>query len=317
MLSRVLSAAREGAGSTGSRWASATTRRCSRRGRAARLVWTVDEQVEGTHFRRDLVSWHDVGWRSFMAAASDVAAMGAEPWCALSALVVPDDVDDAALEQLARGQQAAAHAVGAPVVGGNLARGARAVDRDDPPRDVRARGPAWRRDAGRRALDGGPRRARRGGAARARRGKGRSRAPAGSHRRLADAAGARGRGARDGARRARRDRRVRRSRVRRRPHGRGERRRAPSSTRARFWPTRSSQARPPSLGASALDLALYGGEDYALVVASPVAVDGFRRIGEVTEGSGVALRGANGQRPIEPRGFDHFTSGKPREASGS
>jgi thiamine-monophosphate kinase len=71
------------------------------------------------------------------------------------------------------------------------------------------------------------------------------------------------------------------------------------------------------LGASALDLALHGGEDYALVVASPVAVDGFRRIGEVTEGSGVALRGANGQRPIEPRGFDHFTSGRPREASGS
>ena len=31
-----------------------------------RLVWTVDEQVEGTHFRRDLLSWHDVGWRSFM-----------------------------------------------------------------------------------------------------------------------------------------------------------------------------------------------------------------------------------------------------------
>ena len=72
-----------------------------------------------------------------------------------------------------------------------------------------------------------------------------------------------------------------------------------------------------ALGASALDLALHGGEDYALVVASPVAVDGFRRIGEVTQGRGVSLRGANGQRPIEPGGFDHFTSGRPREASGS
>src|SRR5271170_1311217 len=81
-----------------------------------RLVWTIDEQVEGTHFRRDLASWRDVGWRSFMAAASDVAAMGATPWCALSAVVVPDDVDDAALEALASGQRAAAQDVGAPVV---------------------------------------------------------------------------------------------------------------------------------------------------------------------------------------------------------
>src|SRR5580693_1054439 len=74
----------------------------------SQLVWTVDEQVEGLHFRRDFLSWRDIGWRSFMAAASDVAAMGAAPWCALSALVVPDDVDDAALEQIALGQRAAA-----------------------------------------------------------------------------------------------------------------------------------------------------------------------------------------------------------------
>jgi thiamine-monophosphate kinase len=69
-----------------------------------------------------------------------------------------------------------------------------------------------------------------------------------------------------------------------------------------------------ALGASALDLALHGGEDYALVVASPVAIEGFRRIGEITAGGGVILRGPNGAREIEPRGFDHFTSGKPTEA---
>ena len=33
----------------------------------AALVWTIDAQVEGTHFRRAWVSWEDVGWRSFMA----------------------------------------------------------------------------------------------------------------------------------------------------------------------------------------------------------------------------------------------------------
>lgn len=87
------------------------------------LVWTVDAQVEGTHFRREWASWEDVGWRSFMAAASDVAAMGAAPVAALSSLVLAPSVDDAALEALARGQRAAADACGMPVVGGNLARG--------------------------------------------------------------------------------------------------------------------------------------------------------------------------------------------------
>src|SRR4051812_46191324 len=82
------------------------------------LVWTVDAQVEGVHFRRDLASWEDAGWRSFMAAASDLAAMGAEGWCALSALILPRSLDDEALDAIARGQADAAREVEAPVVGG-------------------------------------------------------------------------------------------------------------------------------------------------------------------------------------------------------
>ena len=88
------------------------------------LVWTVDASVEGTHFDAAWLSWEDVGWRSFMAASSDLAAMGAEPVAALSSLVLAPSFDDAALAALARGQAAASRAVGAPVVGGNLARGA-------------------------------------------------------------------------------------------------------------------------------------------------------------------------------------------------
>ncbi|MCL2451003.1 MAG: AIR synthase related protein, partial [Polyangiaceae bacterium] len=93
------------------------------RSRGGRLVWTIDAQVEGSHFARDLVGWRDVGWRSYMAAASDVAAMGGEAWCALSALTLSDDVDDDAVEQIVAGQGEAAAAAGAPIVGGNLARG--------------------------------------------------------------------------------------------------------------------------------------------------------------------------------------------------
>lgn len=87
------------------------------------LVWTVDAQVEGTHFLMPWVSWHDIGFRSFMAAASDLAAMGAHPLAALSSLVLTPAVDDAALDAMATGQAAAARVVGAPIVGGNLARG--------------------------------------------------------------------------------------------------------------------------------------------------------------------------------------------------
>lgn len=92
-------------------------------GASGSLVWTVDAQVDGTHFRTDWVSWEDVGWRSFMAAASNLAAMGADPVAALSSLVLAPSVDDEALDALVRGQAAAADAIGAPVVGGNLARG--------------------------------------------------------------------------------------------------------------------------------------------------------------------------------------------------
>jgi thiamine-monophosphate kinase len=61
-----------------------------------------------------------------------------------------------------------------------------------------------------------------------------------------------------------------------------------------------------ALGVDAIDLALYGGEDYALAIASPVPVAGYRWIGDVVEGAGLALRRADGEHAIEPRGYDHF-----------
>lgn len=88
-----------------------------------KLLWTIDDQVEGTHFRRDLLSLEDLGYRATMAAASDVAAMGGAPWCILGALVLPASLRDDELEELTRGQKLAADELGAPIVGGNLARG--------------------------------------------------------------------------------------------------------------------------------------------------------------------------------------------------
>ena len=89
----------------------------------ASQILTVDAMVEGVHFRRAWASWADLGRRAFVAAASDVAAMGGRGRCALVALVLPDSIDDEALMELTKGIAAAADECKAPVVGGNLAKG--------------------------------------------------------------------------------------------------------------------------------------------------------------------------------------------------
>ncbi len=88
----------------------------------ARLVVTVDASVEGTHFRRSLLSLEDVGFRAFHAALSDLAAMGATPLAALSALTLPRGFSARELAALTRGQAEAASDARCPIVGGNVAR---------------------------------------------------------------------------------------------------------------------------------------------------------------------------------------------------
>ncbi len=87
------------------------------------LVWTIDAQVEGVHFRRDFMEMADIGYRATMAAVSDLGAMGATPVAILAALVLPTNFVDDDLRALVEGQAEAAREVGAPIVGGNLARG--------------------------------------------------------------------------------------------------------------------------------------------------------------------------------------------------
>lgn len=56
------------------------------------LVVTQDALVEGVHFRFDLVSWRDLGFRGAAASISDLAASGAEPLALLALLGVPGSV---------------------------------------------------------------------------------------------------------------------------------------------------------------------------------------------------------------------------------
>src|SRR5579872_3255238 len=272
-----------------------------------RAVWTIDEQVEGTHFRREWLSWRDVGWRSFMAAASDLAAMGAVPWCALSALVLPAGLTDAALEEIAAGQRAAAETLGAPVVGGNLARGeclsiaTTLLGRCDRPvlrRGARPGDSLW--VAGRLGISAaGMRALERGRAGET------VLAPAVAAWRRPSALVAAGRAMATSARAAidvsdglARD-------VGHVAEASGVQVVLDEDALVGDAELISAAA---ALGEAPVGLALHGGEDYALVAVAPGPIEGFRRLGEVAAGSGVILRGATGERPVEPRGFDHFES---------
>ncbi len=277
----------------------------------ARIVWTIDEQVEDVHFRRDLATWRDVGWRSFQAAASDVAAMGATPWCALCALVLPDDVDDAAHEEITCGQRDAALSVGAPIVGGNLSRGAGfsiatsllgtcegAVTRAGakPGDGLWMAGQVGLAACGLRALQALPvnepghvidddvkpaieawRRPTalvRQGLAMAKVAHAAVDVSDGLVRDVGHMAEASGVGVTLDA----------------------------SALLSDVALVRAAAR----VATDPLELALYGGEDYALVAASPLPIAGFRRIGSINQGAGLVLRGAAGDNPLLVRGFDHF-----------
>ena len=84
------------------------------------LVWTIDACVENIHFRSDMLSWNDVGYRSFMAAASDIAAMAASPIGTLCSVSIPKSATDDILWAIADGQNCAAKEIDTPIVGGNL-----------------------------------------------------------------------------------------------------------------------------------------------------------------------------------------------------
>jgi thiamine-monophosphate kinase len=254
------------------------------------LVWTVDAQVDGTHFDRAWLSWDDLGWRSFMAAASDLAAMNASPIAALSALVLDDSVDDAALEALARGQAEAAQTIGASIVGGNLARGRETsitttvlgrASRPTLRTGARAGDGVWLAGfVGRAATGLASLRSGAEGEARCVEAWRRPRALVGHSLDRASAAIDVSDGLALDA-----------SRI------------AEASAVRLVLDEAALRATDPAIDLEAM---LHGGEDYALVATSSTSLSGFVRIGTVERGDGIALRTASGVTTLAPRGFDHW-----------
>lgn len=86
------------------------------------LQISTDTAIEGVHFPRDFAP-ADIAYRSVMAAASDLAAMGASPIGMLLAITLPA-ADETWLSCFAEGLRAASDATGLPLVGGDTTRGA-------------------------------------------------------------------------------------------------------------------------------------------------------------------------------------------------
>jgi thiamine-monophosphate kinase len=80
----------------------------------------VDCQVQNVHFKFDLISWEDLGWKALAVNLSDLAAMGGRPRYALVSLGLPRNTLVEDVEALYRGLLELARQSGTAVVGGNI-----------------------------------------------------------------------------------------------------------------------------------------------------------------------------------------------------
>jgi len=90
--------------------------------RNGHVVVSTDLVVEGRHFRRDWASAEDVGHRAAAQNLSDINAMGGRATSLTIGLAAPGDLPAAWALEFARGFADECAAVGASVVGGDLTR---------------------------------------------------------------------------------------------------------------------------------------------------------------------------------------------------
>jgi thiamine-monophosphate kinase len=86
------------------------------------LVVTADMLVDGVHFSDQTTSPVDAGWRAAAANLSDLAAMGAEPLGITVCLGLPRDVLVSWVEQLYQGITTCLRQYNTPIVGGDVCR---------------------------------------------------------------------------------------------------------------------------------------------------------------------------------------------------
>lgn len=82
------------------------------------IVVSQDSLVEDVHFKRDLITPYQLGYKSIMVNISDICASGAEPLYLTVSLSLPKDVDESFVAEFYKGAKAALN--GAKIVGGDL-----------------------------------------------------------------------------------------------------------------------------------------------------------------------------------------------------
>lgn len=90
------------------------------------LISSIDTLIEGVHFPQGAPG-ELVGYRCLMVGLSDLAAMGAQPAMVLVALTLAS-ADVEWVTSLARGLRDAAQTTGVRIVGGNITKGATAIN---------------------------------------------------------------------------------------------------------------------------------------------------------------------------------------------
>lgn len=87
--------------------------------------WTVDSCEEGSHFLPDWVSPEDIAHKSIHGCVSDLAAMGAKPRALLCHVTLGPTTDSEFFERFSQGQARVARSLSCPIIGGNLSHGPR------------------------------------------------------------------------------------------------------------------------------------------------------------------------------------------------
>jgi thiamine-monophosphate kinase len=89
---------------------------------SASTVIAQDMMIEGVHFEMTYFKPGDLGYKSLAVSLSDLAAMGAEPHFAQVSLAIPTSVDEAWVIQYYTGMTELADEFGIEIVGGDLCR---------------------------------------------------------------------------------------------------------------------------------------------------------------------------------------------------
>ncbi len=85
------------------------------------LAITTDTQIEGIHFFKNTSPYY-VGYKSLLVNLSDLAAMGAKPYCFTLSVTLPE-ASESFLEEFSKGLFTLASKVNIPLIGGNTTKG--------------------------------------------------------------------------------------------------------------------------------------------------------------------------------------------------